>query len=304
MTTTYGVQPTGFVRKPLPVVLAEIEAAMITEFGPDVIQTSQSPLGQINGLMADLIAQLWEFGEDVYQSYDPDQAEGVRLDTLAKIRILLRASGESDMDLRQAITNADRARIDMQDIVRAIVGVPGVTYAQVFINETNAIDANGLAPGMVAVAALGGSDDDIALAMRRYIVPGISTYGNKAVSTNIDGFCRSMMIVRPILVPVTLTINVRVANDYRGCPPPSPIAIRDGLIEDLQGSRLLLNGDDVTLFRIRSAIESRYPNVEVTGFTGMRDEMAQATNQPVDIAFIEMATLDADNVTVTVVQDG
>lgn len=299
--TDYGVVPTGFARKPLGTILAEVEAALITEFGPGVIQTSQSPLGQLNGLFANLVAQLWEFGEDVYQSYDPDQSEGVRLDTLAKIRLLLRASGESDQDLRQAITNAGRARIDLQDIARAIFGVPGVTYAQVFLNETDTIDANGLTPGMVAVAALGGDDDQIALAMRRYIVPGISTYGNMAVSTNIDGFCRSMMIVRPILIPVTLSIKVRVSNDFRGCPPPSPTAIRDGLIEDFLGSRILLNGDDLTLFRIRSAIESRYPNVEVVSFNGSRDDLPLSINEPVDIAFIEMATLAPENVTVTVI---
>lgn len=298
--TDYGVVPTGFARKPLGVILAEVEASLITEFGPGVIQTSQSPLGQLNGLFADLVAQLWEFAEDAYQSYDPDQAEGIRLDTLAKIRLLLRGSNESDQGLRQAITNAGSARIDLQDIVRAIVGVPGVTYAQVFLNETNEVDINGLTPGMVAVAALGGDDDVIALAMRRYIVPGISTYGNTAVSTNIDGFCRSMMIVRPILIPVTLAIKVRVTNDHRGCPPPSPIAIRDGLIEDLRGNRVLLNGDDVTLFRIRSAIESRYPNVEVVSFVGSRDSIPQTANEAVDIAFIEMATLAPENVTVTV----
>lgn len=299
--TEYGVVPTGFARKPLGTIQAEVEAALITEFGPGVIQTSQSPLGQLNGLFANLVAQLWEFGEDVYQTYDPDQAEGNRLDTLAKIRLLLRASGESDQALRQAMTNAGRARIDLQDIARAIVGVPGVTYAQVFLNETNAIDANGLTPGMVAIAALGGDDDEIALAMRRYIVPGISTYGNTAVSTNIDGFCRSMMIVRPILIPVTLTIKIKVGSDYRGCPPPSPTAVRDGLIEDLRGSRILLNGDDVTLFRIRSAIESRYPNVEVMSFNGSRNGIDQSDNEPVDIAFIEMATLAPENVTVSVI---
>ena len=42
--TDYGITKEGFIVKPLPVILAEIEALMITEFGPDVIQTPQSPL--------------------------------------------------------------------------------------------------------------------------------------------------------------------------------------------------------------------------------------------------------------------
>lgn len=299
---SYGVVPEGFARKPLPIILAEIEAAMITEFGPDVIQTSQSPLGQINGLMADLIAQLWEFAEAVYQSYDPDQAEGVRLDALARIRLLLRAAGESDEGLRQAITNAGRARIDVQDVIRAVRGLAGVTYVEMFVNETSEFDEETLLhPGQVAVAIMGGDDEEIAAALRAYTVPGVSFYGNVYVSSEIDGRCRTVAIVRPIPVPVTLAIQVRMARDFRDCPPPATLAVRDALVADFLGDRLLRNGDDVTFFRIRSAIESRWPNVEVVSFTGQRDGNAQSTNEPVDIAFIEIATVDASNVTVTAV---
>lgn len=63
----FGVVPEGYVRKPISIILAEIEAAMATEFGPGVIQTSQSPLGQLNGLMADLIAEIEERNLDVYR---------------------------------------------------------------------------------------------------------------------------------------------------------------------------------------------------------------------------------------------
>lgn len=299
---TYGVQPTGFVRKPLPIILAEIEAALITEFGPDVIQTSQSPLGQINGLMADLIAQLWELAEDAYQSYDPDQAEGIRLDTLARIRLLLRAGGESDESLRQAITNQGRARIDVQDVVRVVRGIEGVSYAEMFINETNQFDPDTLLqPGQVAVAVIGGDDEEIAEALRAYTVPGVSFYGNTYVTSEIDGRCRTVAIVRPIEVPVTLSITVRMNRDFRDCPPPAVLAVRDALVADFLGDRLLRNGDDITFFRIRSAIESRWPNVEVVSFTGSRDGIGQSMNEPVQIAFIEIARVAADNVTVTAI---
>ena len=82
----YGVQSEGFVRKPLSIVLAEIESALITEFGPGFVQTPQTPMGQINGIFAEAVAKLWEHAEDIYQSYDPDQAEGTRLDTLGRLR--------------------------------------------------------------------------------------------------------------------------------------------------------------------------------------------------------------------------
>lgn len=298
---TFGVLPTGFNRKPLPAILAEIEAQLITEFGPDVIQTSQSPLGQVNGVMADLVTQLWEYMEDVYQSYDPDQAEGGRLDILAKLRLLRRGVDESDESFRQAITNANRARNDVQDLARAVRGVEGVTYSQVWVNDGNDTDANGMPAGTVAVAVLGGDDDDIVLAMRQYLVPGVTTFGNVEASTNIDGYCRSLRIIRPILVPVKLVINVQVNPDFRGCPPPSTASIRQSFMIGLEGDRRLLNGDDVTNFRIRSIIESAYPNVEVVSFIGERDGLIGSLNVPVDIAFIEIATIAAEDVIINVI---
>ena len=74
--------------------------------------------------------------EDVYQSYDPDQAEGIRLDTLAEIRLLERAEGEADPAFRLAISNQGRAR-NIQDIARAVAGIPGVYYYHVWVNDTN-----------------------------------------------------------------------------------------------------------------------------------------------------------------------
>lgn len=294
--TDYGVQPTGFVRKPLEIILSEIEAQNITEFGPGVIQTSQSPLGQLNGLFADLVTQLWELAEDVYQSYDPDQAEGSRLDTLGRIRLLNRSS-EDDSAFRQSITNAGRARIDLQDIARAVASVAGVTYSKVFSNDSPLTDENGLPPASVAIAVIGGDDDEVAQAARLYVVPGINTYGNYPISTTIEGYCRTLNLIRPILIPVTLIVNVRVSKDQFGCPPPSPAAIESALISDW--NFININGKDVNYFNVRSLIESRYPNVEVVSIEASRDGLPSS---PVAaIAFIEMATLTPTNVTITVV---
>lgn len=298
--TDYGVQPTGFVRKPIAVILAEIEAALITEFGPGLIQTSQSPMGQINGLFADYAAQLWEENENVYQSYDPDQAEGLRLDTLARLRLLERGLNESDTDFRKAITNVGRARVDLQDLSRSIRGLDGVTYTQVFVNDTTVTDANGMPPNTVAVAVIGGDENLITTTMRQYIVPGISTYGNVSVSTNIEGFCRQFQIVRPITVAVKLNVQVRTRTDAFGCPPPSTGAIEAAILEQLN----LLNGDDVTWFKIRSLVEALFPTVEVVSINGARDDAEvepSSINLPVPIDFLEIATFTADDMTVIVV---
>ncbi len=295
--TDYGVQSTGFVRKPLDIVLAEIEAALITEFGPGVIQTPQSPLGQINGIFSEALAKEWENAEDIYQSYDPDQAEATRLDTLASIRLMRRAGGETDESFRQAITNQGQARVDLQDISRAIAQIDGVTYRQVWVNDTGAVDANGMPAGSVCIAVTGGDDEEIAAAIRRYIVPGVTVFGTTNIESVIDGYCRTFRILRPIDVPVELNVTVRTFKDSLGCPPPAASAIKAALINSLY----LLNGDDVSYYRVRSVIESLFSNVEVVSILGSRDDIAQGPNQAVDIAFIERASLSPDDVTITVI---
>lgn len=296
---TFGVTPTGFRVKPYAQTLAEIEALMRTEFGPDVVQSAESPLGQLNALFADLATGLWEVGLDVYQSYDPDQAEGPRLDSLAKLRVLSRGIGETDEAFRQAITNIGRARIDLQDIVRAVRAVPGVTYVQAFVNDADTATDFGLNPGAVAVAVLGGEDEAVAAELRRFVVPGVETYGNTRVTTLIDGLCRSFNIVRPFVIPVSLALVVRRRADRLGCPPPAGAAIRDALVADLNAA--MLNGDDVTLFRVRQAVESRWAGqVELVSFTGERDGLAsEGANEAVRIGFVEIASFAAADITVT-----
>ncbi|KQV28091.1 hypothetical protein ASC97_07010 [Rhizobium sp. Root1203] len=295
--TDYGVQSTGFVRKPLTIILAEIEAAVITEFGPGAIQTPQSPLGQINGIFAEALSKEWENAEDIYQSYDPDQAEGTRLDTLASLRLMTRSGEDTDETFRQAITNQGQARIDLQDIGRAVAQIEGVTYSHVWVNDTDAIDDNGMPPGSVCIAVTGGSEDEIAAAIRRYIVPGVTVFGTTNIESVIDGYCRTFRILRPIDVPIELTVTVRTFKDALGCPPPAASAIKAALISSLY----LLNGDDVSYYRVRSIIESSFSNVEVVSILGNRDGLQPALNVAVDIAFIERASLSPDDVTVTVV---
>lgn len=296
----YGVVVTGFARKPLSVILAEIEQANIALFGPGVIQTSQSPLGQLNGLRADAIAEVWEIGEDSYQSRDPDQAEEVNLDILARLRLLTRLPGETDQDLRQAITNQGVPNTRDADFYRAVRSVPGVTWAKIYSNDTVATDANGIPAHSVSVVAIGGADVEIATVARQYIVPGISSWGNTVVSTDIGGFCRSINIMRPAPVPVFLNLTVIKSADPSGCPPPSNAAIAQALHAKLTSDGRPANGQDITLHLIRTIVSSAFPNVEVTAATG-GVVGSPAASLPVAIAFNQIATFNLNDIAVTAV---
>lgn len=295
----YGVGPSGFELKRLPEILADLQAANIATFGPGVVQTAQSPLGQLNGLHADLVASVWELALSVYQANDPDQAEGVNLDRIAKLRLLARASGESDIDFRQAITNAGRARIDMSDLSQALSALPGVSWVQTYVNDGDVADADGISAHSVAVAIIGGDDDEIARTVRAYVVPGIGTHGNTTLETTIEGFCRSIRIVRPAEVAIAIEVDVEARADRNGCPPPSALAIAAGLAEALTGASRPRNGQDVTEFLIRQAVESRYPNIEVVEVRAAVTPGTPATIPPsIALSFFQIMSISADRITV------
>lgn len=289
--TDYGVQPTGYVRKPLEVFLAGLEAAMVTEFGPGVVQTEVSPLGQLNGLMADLLNELDEGNLAVYQSYDPDEAEGTRLDILARLRVTKRGE-RNDVQLRQAITNTGQARVDIQDVEHALRGVSGVTFAKMYEAGTT----TELESGHVAIAIIGGDDAEVANVVRRYVVPGISTYGNYRVSSLVDNLCRDFSIIRPIEVPVSLDLVLRAVPGPSSCPPPSDGAVKTALAEAWLAARE--NGQDVSHYTLRTIIEKLYPSIELVSFSGERDGIELGPNVPISIGFIEIASLSTDDMEV------
>lgn len=294
--TNYGVVSTGFKIKPLSAILAELEQANIETFGAGVVQTAQTPLGQWNGLRADAIALLWELAESEYQSYDPDQAEGTRLDILARLRLLERIEGESDAAFAAAITNEGRARIRNADFYRAVMALDGVTWARIYSNDTGAEGPGGMPPNSVTVAAIGGDDDEIALAARKFIVPGITISGNTYVSTNIDGYCQSIAITRPWDLPVTLEVDVSKGNDQNGCPPPSNEAIAEALANALTGANRPANGVTITDHIIRSAL-CTLPNVEVVeARVGRGNDTPTAL--PCEFNFYEIAQFDLARITV------
>ena len=295
----YGVIPSGFELKRLQDILADIQAANVATFGPGVVQTDQSPLGQLNGLHADLAASVWEIALSVYQALDPDQAEGVNLDRLGKLRLLTRAAGERDIDFRLAITNTGRARIDMSDLSQALSALPGVTWAQTYVNSDETTDADGIPPQHVAVAVLGGDDDEIAQTVRAYVVPGIGTHGNTIIETTIEGFCRSIKIIRPAEIAVSIEVDVIARPDRNGCPPPSALSIAAGLADALTGASRPRNGQDVTEYLIRQAIESRYPNIEVDAVRA-RIVPAVPGAVPVVLTFFQIMAVSADRISITV----
>jgi hypothetical protein len=80
----YGLTPQGPNPKRLDVILNEMHEQISLRTGVNTRQNPQSLLNHLLTNIADRIAELWEFGCDVYYSQYPSSAEGVSLDNAAQ----------------------------------------------------------------------------------------------------------------------------------------------------------------------------------------------------------------------------
>lgn len=261
--TEYGTTPQGFIRKPLAVILAELQEAMIAQFGPQIIQTSQSPLGQLNAVFADASVEHWETIAAVYQALDVDQAEGRKLDIAAKLRRMSRLPDESDFAFRLRITNEAQADIKLIANIQRLRDLPGVTWANAHENATSTVNALGMPPHSVAYAVIGGADVDVGWLVYQMSVPGIELFGNYLTEIVADGYCQTSIFIRPVDVPITVEVQVRHIPDATGCAPVRTSTLADNLVDYFQGSTNgFRNGDTVTKDQIEAAV-ARNGNLKV-----------------------------------------
>lgn len=101
-----GLTATGFERKTLEQILAEIVDAQKAALGPSINTQADSLLGQINGIIADQLAELWQVAEATYNSQYPDSASGFALDRIGAITGVFRLPAtKSVVTVRASGTN-------------------------------------------------------------------------------------------------------------------------------------------------------------------------------------------------------
>ena len=80
-----GLTPEGFVSKTLTEILGEIEDSEHTIIDPALDVSAERPIGQLNGIIAEREALLWELIAALRASTDPDLAEGSFLDAVCAL---------------------------------------------------------------------------------------------------------------------------------------------------------------------------------------------------------------------------
>jgi len=85
----FGLTDSGFNKKTLTDVLAEIEANVIASFGA-VNQAPDTAMGQYNGIIAEVASDLWDLADLVYASQYALSAKGISFDSVAELNNLTR----------------------------------------------------------------------------------------------------------------------------------------------------------------------------------------------------------------------
>jgi len=178
---SFGILSTGFSIKRLSDILDEIEEAQKAAFG--VVDTSsESVLGQLNGVFANQAAEVWEQLQKSYDAASPNLADGLTLDynvALNRITRLASLATEVEVGLKgtngtivtqgtQVSSNTDGSIFQLKQdttitpltqvkIVVAVKNVVNSTLYTITINTTNytytsdsSATADEIATGLVA----------------------------------------------------------------------------------------------------------------------------------------------------------
>lgn len=90
---SFGVTPTGFVRKTLSEILDSLESGWRDIFGASIDLSESSPDAQILGLFAGALDEAWQAAAALYGSYRPSQSVGAALSEIVLFNGISRKIG-------------------------------------------------------------------------------------------------------------------------------------------------------------------------------------------------------------------
>lgn len=91
----FGISNEGFKRKRLDQLLEELNDEVKSIFGDNFNVSPESPDGQINGVVSESNANLWELAEESYNAFNPSAATGVTLSNLVQLNGITRLPATS-----------------------------------------------------------------------------------------------------------------------------------------------------------------------------------------------------------------
>ena len=105
---TTGLTDNGFIKKTLDQIKTDLEESILAVFGQANV-APDSVFGQIIGVVSEVVSDVWDLAELVYNSQYPNSANGVALDNVAELNNLRRL--EATKSSAQCIVEGNSATI-------------------------------------------------------------------------------------------------------------------------------------------------------------------------------------------------
>ncbi len=256
--TTYGVTSAGFVSKPLTEILTDIEDRQHSTISESLDVSATEPIGQINGIFADHIRQLWEVAEATYKSRYPDSASGDALDGVAAINAVSRVGASSStVTVGLYLTNGTTVPINSQ----VQIGSDGEIW-QTTAEVTNStgypatVDVEVESVNTGPIQGLTNTIDTI--------IPSISGWDSKASVENTNNETYNFSITRDLDIWVDgVADNISFVTGDFSTPSAATAAEVAAVIDsDLTGGSCVAVG---TKIRISSDTDGPDSSIQVTG---------------------------------------
>lgn len=258
----FGVIPEGFAIKDSETIIAEMEDGERSAISAGINTQADSLLGQINGVVGDQVAELWEVAGAVFRARQPDSANGEALDNVSAITGTERLAATPSTAV--ANLNLDPA---VTIVVGSLVGI-GLSGAQW---KTLAEIINGGSDQTTVSVAVESSDDapivGNANAIDTIVTP-VAGWSGKAAFTGLTSEPFVLEDVQTLLVQVdegsTQTVVFNTA-DFVSIAAATAQEVIDAIVADTTG----IDGLDVSGFiRLFSDTDGTGSAIKIVGGSG------------------------------------
>ena len=218
--------------------------------------------------------------------------------------VSLGADAETDtqLHLRQQRATAATSYRQVDAILAGIMNVPGVKFARVYVNNTTTTDAQGITGKTIAPVVVGGTNEDVAEAIRLKCGTLDNSQGTTSVTFVGDlGDTQVISFYRPTAVPIYISIDISTTENSQ-FPIDGIDLIKQAIVDyaeyDQSGANGFPPGADVVLSRLYTPINS-VPGFKVNTLEIGTDPNTLAASD-VTIDWNEIAAFSVDNITITV----
>ena len=207
----------------------------------------------------------------------------------------LGSNEETDTELRERFRESKylRASNILESLYSSLISLSNVQEVQIYENDTDSTDANGIPAHSFMPIVLGGVDSDVAGTIWKRKPMSILSYGNTNYTIyDSQGFSHSIGFERPVPVPTYISMNITTDSNY---PEAGDDIIKTNLISYFRNNFGI--GDDIIYSRLYTPINN-VAGHQVNSLTiGTSSNPTGIGNIPV--AFNQIASLSTANIIIT-----